>query len=259
MKTTSARPCSRRTLEQSLVVLGTGALAAGPAVLSLAPGVSAASGHREAPMTSGDPWADKTSLYAFTSPARSDTVTLVANFTDLRVFDLLYGGERSERGQDTLAGYKDADPGQIFPAEEPRLGMIVAPAKKPQRLGVLAGDLAGFPNGRRPADDAIDISLQAVEGAAQTGKLVPAPAAGDKANTNDVGLGETLPYLALPSTTKSGGQNRAADADQAPTVLDLVDAVAIGGVGALLFGTGGFRLWRRRNTSAGWTSGRMSD
>lgn len=183
MKTTSARPCSRRTLEQSLVVLGTGALAAGPAVLSLAPGVSAASGHREAPMTSGDPWADKTSLYAFTSPARSDTVTLVANFADLRLFDLLYGGELSERGQDTLAGYKDADPGQIFPAEEPRLGMIVAPAKKPQRLGVLAGDLAGFPNGRRPVDDAIDISLQAVEGAAQTGKLVPAPAAGDKANT----------------------------------------------------------------------------
>ncbi|MEU9746152.1 DUF4331 domain-containing protein [Streptomyces niveus] len=530
MKTTSARPRSRRTLDQSLIVLGAGALATGLAVLSLAPGISAASSHREAPMTAGDPRADNTDVYAFTSPDRSDTVTLVANwipfeepnggpnfyafaddarynvkidntgdgvadvtytwrfrnevrdaenqflyntgpvrriddpnlnfrqtydltvteggstrtllrnapvapsrvgkasmpdygalraqavrqvpggarafagqaedpfFADLRVFDLLYGGDLSERGQDTLAGYnvnsvalqvpkrflalrgdaarnpvvgvwsttdregadvmggrskshdgwrqvsrlgnplvnevvvplkykdafnsispdqdrtvqpvvdkvydpilpkliqqvygipapktprndlaeiyltgickacgpikadlnahrlnKDADPARIFPAEELRLNMGVAPAKKPQRLGVLAGDLAGFPNGRRLADDAIDISLQAVEGAAQTGKLVPALAAGDKVDTNDVRFGKTFPYLALPSTSKSGGKsgkndNRAADADQASTALDPTNAVAIGGMGALLLGTGGFRLWRRRNTDAG--------
>lgn len=146
---------------------------------------------------------------------------------------------------------KDADPGRIFPAEELRLNMGVAPAKKPQRLGVLAGDLAGFPNGRRLADDVIDISLQAVEGAAQTGKLVPALAAGDKVDTNDARFGKTFPYLALPSTSKSGSGNRAADADRASTALDPANAAAIGGVGALLLGTGGFRLWRRRNSGTG--------
>ncbi len=32
-------------------------------------------------------------------------------------------------------------------------------------LGVLGGDLAGFPNGRRPYDDVVDITLRAAEGA----------------------------------------------------------------------------------------------
>ena len=34
-----------------------------------------------------------------------------------------------------------------------------------QPLGVAAGDLAGFPNGRRPGDDVTDIALRAVMGA----------------------------------------------------------------------------------------------
>jgi hypothetical protein len=32
-------------------------------------------------------------------------------------------------------------------------------------LGVLGGDLAGFPNGRRPYDDVVDITLRVAEGA----------------------------------------------------------------------------------------------
>ena len=34
-------------------------------------------------------------------------------------------------------------------------------------LGVLGGDYAGFPNGRRPMDDVVDIALRVVEGAAE--------------------------------------------------------------------------------------------
>ncbi len=34
-----------------------------------------------------------------------------------------------------------------------------------QPLGVAAGDLAGFPNGRRPGDDSVDIALRVVMGA----------------------------------------------------------------------------------------------
>jgi hypothetical protein len=40
---------------------------------------------------------------------------------------------------------------------------VVAPALQ-KSLGVLDGDVAGFPNGRRPGDDVVDISLRAVMG-----------------------------------------------------------------------------------------------
>jgi hypothetical protein len=48
-----------------------------------------------------------------------------------------------------------------------RLNTSIAPTANPAvgNLGVLACDLAGFPNGRRPVDDVVDISLTAVEGA----------------------------------------------------------------------------------------------
>ena len=83
----------------------------------------------------------------------------------------------------------------------------------PNRLGVLAGDLQGFPNGRRLTDDVVDIGLQALEGAAQTGKLVDALAAGDKVDANDNAFGDTFPYVALPNgvgvNTVGGGTGAA--------------------------------------------------
>src|SRR5262245_41032864 len=46
-------------------------------------GPSGASSHREAPVISEDPAADNTDSYAFVSPDRQDTVTLVANYVPL--------------------------------------------------------------------------------------------------------------------------------------------------------------------------------
>lgn len=80
MTSPTQRSRSRRVLDHSLLVLGAGALATGLGVLTLAPGISAASSHREAPLIAGDPRADNTDVYAFTSPDRSDTVTLAANW-----------------------------------------------------------------------------------------------------------------------------------------------------------------------------------
>ncbi|MFT5645328.1 MAG: hypothetical protein ACI83P_002898 [Janthinobacterium sp.] len=47
-----------------------------------------------------------------------------------------------------------------------RLNMNIAakPAANQNRLGVIASDNAGFPNGRRPGDDVVDISLRVVMG-----------------------------------------------------------------------------------------------
>ncbi|MGZ6803891.1 MAG: DUF4331 domain-containing protein [Nocardioidaceae bacterium] len=98
-----------------------------------------------------------------------------------------------------LTGIKGLNqPPKVTPSEELRLNTKIAPAASPNRLGVLAKDTAGFPNGRRLTDDVVDIELQALEGAVRTGKIVDALAAGDGVNENDVAFGDTFPYLALP-------------------------------------------------------------
>lgn len=58
-------------------------LAAGAAVAVGGWGGAKASSHREAPLISLDPTADNTDTYAFVSPDRPDTVTIVANYIPL--------------------------------------------------------------------------------------------------------------------------------------------------------------------------------
>ena len=94
--------------------------------------------------------------------------------------------------------------GKVTPAEMLRLNTSIPPAEEPNRLGVLGGDTAGFPNGRRLIDDVVDIEIQALEGAARTGKLVEALAAGDGVNENDLPFNETFPYVALPHSGSDG-------------------------------------------------------
>jgi hypothetical protein len=52
------------------------------------------------------------------------------------------------------------------PADMLRLNTAIPPTRKdPNPFGLLGGDLAGYPNGRRPADDVVSISLRAIAGA----------------------------------------------------------------------------------------------
>jgi Domain of unknown function (DUF4331) len=46
-----------------------------------------------------------------------------------------------------------------------RLNTVVPPSKDENPFGIIGGDLAGFPNGRRVADDVVSISLRAIAGA----------------------------------------------------------------------------------------------
>ena len=50
-------------------------------------------------------------------------------------------------------------------ADELRLNVAIPPASSPNNLGILGGDLAGYPNGRRVADDVFTIELRAIAGA----------------------------------------------------------------------------------------------
>jgi Domain of unknown function (DUF4331) len=67
-----------------------------------------------------------------------------------------------------LTGVKGLNqPQKVTPSEMLRLNTSIAPTAPAAQndLGVLGGDLAGFPNGRRPYDDVVDITLRAAEGA----------------------------------------------------------------------------------------------
>ena len=67
-----------------------------------------------------------------------------------------------------LTGVKGLNqPLKATPSEMLRLNTSTAPtpAAAQNDLGVLGGDLAGFPNGRRPYDDVVDITLRVAEGA----------------------------------------------------------------------------------------------
>jgi hypothetical protein len=67
-----------------------------------------------------------------------------------------------------LTGVKGLNqPVHVTPSEMLRLNtsIVPTPPAKQNDLGVLGGDLAGFPNGRRPYDDVVDITLRVAEGA----------------------------------------------------------------------------------------------
>jgi Domain of unknown function (DUF4331) len=81
-------------------------------------------------------------------------------------------------------------------ADELRLNLSIPPTPfgSINRLGVLGGDLAGYPNGRRLEDDIVDISERAV-GGALIGHSLPL---GDGVDANDVPNLHVFPYEPAP-------------------------------------------------------------
>lgn len=100
-------------------------------------------------------------------------------------------------------------PANVRGSEMQRLNTVdipPVPAAMQKRLGVVAGDNAGFPNGRRPGDDVVDIELRVAMGLLCTINLgcVPGDApSGDLAFTDGAlqtasQFNERFPYLKLP-------------------------------------------------------------
>ena len=98
------------------------------------------------------------------------------------------------------------------PGEELRLNTSIPPSSQDPNavnpLGVLGGQLDGFPNGRRLADDVVDIEVQAVLGIlCQSGGPLAGPTpcrtgsvpdVGDGVRANDVPFQTSFPYVADP-------------------------------------------------------------
>jgi hypothetical protein len=99
-------------------------------------------------------------------------------------------------------------PKTVTPAEMLRLNTSIAPTApgSQKRLGVIDGDNAGFPNGRRPGDDVVDIELRVVMGKLCTLNIGCAPAAApagairftDGAYLDETAFDAAFPYLKTP-------------------------------------------------------------
>lgn len=80
------------------------------------------------------------------------------------------------------------------------MGIAAKAAAAQNNLGVLGGDTAGFPNGRRPGDDVVDIELRVAMGALLPSDVAPAgqlPIT-DGATVNAGQFRTTFPYLNTP-------------------------------------------------------------
>ena len=152
----------------------------------------------------------KKDLYNATSP-RDDLKNFGAAALapePAKILNALFGLGIKETGRtDVVQALLTGVPGltqiapNAVPADTLKLNLGVPAAAKPNRFGVLAGDTAGFPNGRRLADDVTDIELRVIAGALlkpeQGGKQIPL---GDGIDTNEKPFRAEFPYVALPDS-----------------------------------------------------------
>jgi hypothetical protein len=105
-----------------------------------------------------------------------------------------------------LVSYPGTKPGPVADLLRLNTGVPATPLASASRLGVIAGDGAGFPNGRRVFDDVVDITLRVGVG----GVLIPDfnkfpnNRLGDGVNVNDAPYRTSFPYLA----SAPDGRNR---------------------------------------------------
>ncbi len=150
------------------------------------------------------------------SEPRNDAQFLpyVANPTVPEIIEILYPSAiapnqfpRTDLVSAFLTGIAGANmPTGVTPAEIMRLNTGTPPTALGSQndLGFIAGDLAGFPNGRRPGDDVVDIELRVLMGVL----LPPAVAPAGQLPFTDgvrqtVPLRATFPYLNTPLPGKN--------------------------------------------------------
>jgi hypothetical protein len=136
-------------------------------------------------------------------------IPLVTDPILAELVEALYGVEvppapRADLVSIFLTGIADVNqPEGVRPAEMLRLNTSVEPTAfgEQDRLGLLAGQADGYPNGRRVGDDVVDIALRAVAGGTPFTpdfNVAPNNALTDGANQNDRPYLRTFPYLATP-------------------------------------------------------------
>ena len=110
------------------------------------------------------------------------------------------GVQRADLIQVFLTGVSGLNmPAGVTASEQMRLNMSIDPCSTTcSPFGVLGGDTAGFPNGRRLTDDIIDISLRVVLGVLLAQNSPLSETIGDGVGANDVPFNTEFPYVAYP-------------------------------------------------------------
>ena len=148
-------------------------------------------------------------------------------------------------------------PPNVKASEQLRINLSIKPAScgAVKRLGVIAGDNCGFPNGRRLADDVADVALRAVACGYgfNLGPCVdsaPNNLLDDGVNQNDKAFSNSFPYVASPfsgfhrSSSYCGRGWRSSELR--PPIAAGVGAAA-GAFALLLVGSAIYSRIRRRN------------
>jgi hypothetical protein len=128
----------------------------------------------------------------------------IAKLLNLLYGDALVAVPESDR-QDLVTVFLTGIPGlnqpaNVTPSEMLRLNVGIAPSETVNPLGVIGGDNAGFPNGRRLEDEVVDIELRVAAGFllgeefqnGANGQL------GDGVPANDVPFLSSFPYVGTP-------------------------------------------------------------
>jgi hypothetical protein len=162
---------------------------------------------------------------------------------------------------------------QFQPSEMLRLNMSITeptgldgkPLEEASRLGPIGGDIQGFPNGRRLADDVVDIEILVLEGIFDVAN-VPADRqaafealqGGDGVPENDKAFSAEFPYIGAPHTdavnqTRAGGGQHAAVVPGGGTGgrFDTLIPALTGSAALLLIGAGMAALIRGRHAGRG--------
>jgi hypothetical protein len=92
-------------------------------------------------------------------------------------------------------GCAAADAGPVADLLRLNTGISPTSTSAQKRLGFLAGDKAGFPNGRRPADDVFDIAVRALAGILVDSTKYGTPL-GDGVNVSSSSITVAFPFLA---------------------------------------------------------------
>jgi hypothetical protein len=144
-------------------------------------------------------------------------------------------------------------PAKVTPSEQLRINLAIKPdnagCASGSRLGVIGGDVCGFPNGRRLADDVTDVAIRAV--ACGYGfdfppcvDSAPNNLLGDGVDANDKAFLAGFPYVASPH---SGFSHEHHTGMVVPVFAGLGASLAA----AIVIGFGTLALaWRRRRTAS---------
>jgi hypothetical protein len=117
----------------------------------------------------------------YTNPRLATALSLVFGVPATPLLDL----------RDVLLTYQPGDYSMLSELLRLNLSVPPTPLADQERLTVLAGDNAGWPNGRRPLDDVTDIAVQVIGGSNFAG-------AGDSVDINDKPLPEAFPFIPSP-------------------------------------------------------------